>query len=114
MRIWRRLPRAGQDVPPDIYVTLVDSLFRDSRSLLMGSLAVVLAILLTAARTGDPLLFLCAAGAAAVSGLRTLEMKSYARQHAAANWTFEKAVSWEFRYALGTSAHIAVLGAWCV
>ncbi|MEA2933765.1 MAG: hypothetical protein QOD74_411 [Variibacter sp.] len=113
MRFWRRPHRAREDVPADVYISLVDSLFRDPRSLLMGSLAVVLAILLTAVKTGEPILFLCAAGAAAISGLRTMEMRAYAFSRPRIK-TVQEAARWEFRYAVGTSAHIALLGAWCV
>jgi hypothetical protein len=43
--------RHREDVPAEIYISIVDSLYGDSRSFVTGSIAVALAVLLTAWKT---------------------------------------------------------------
>jgi diguanylate cyclase (GGDEF)-like protein len=113
MGAWREPPRSatGQDMPADVYVSLVDSLFRDSRSMLIGAVAVVMAVLLTAVKTGEPLLFVCALAIAAVGLVRVLGVRAYDRAKVT---TAEAARRWEFGYVVGTSAHVALMGMSCV
>ena len=61
MRLWQRLTarRDGQPLPAEIYISLVDALFKDSRSLFVGSLAASITALITAWKTGEQALYLC-------------------------------------------------------
>ena len=55
-----RLAKRQDLLPPDIYIPLVDSLYRDGRTLLTGTFFVVGSILTTYWKTGEPLLLACA------------------------------------------------------
>jgi hypothetical protein len=72
--------RKRPDVPAEIYISIVDSLYRDTRSLFMGAVAVTLAVLVTAVRASEPLLFLCAAAVAVVAVARARGVQAYHRQ----------------------------------
>jgi diguanylate cyclase (GGDEF)-like protein len=116
MNVWSRLARRSrhkESVPADIYIPIVDSLYGDSRSLFLGSLAVTLAVFLTAWRTNEPLLYVCALALAVVAVLRWLLVRAY-RRHRAGIVTADDAHRWELRYTVGITAHIALLGAWCI
>jgi PAS domain-containing protein len=115
MSVWnfRSRLRPRHDVPAEIYISIVDSLYSDTRSLFMGAIAVSLAILVTAVNAGEPLLYFCAAAVAAVAGGRALGVSAYHRQRPEMK-TAQDAGRWEFQYAIGTSAQIALLGIWCV
>jgi len=54
MRFWqqRAAPGDSQPLPPEIYISLVDALFKDTRSLFVGSLAASITALITAWKTG--------------------------------------------------------------
>ena len=110
---WRSRLRQRRDVPAEIYISIVDSLYGDTRSLFMGAVAVSLAILATAVKTGEPLLYVCAAAVAVVAGVRAMGVQAYHRQRPHLT-TARDAGRWEFQYAVGTSVHIALLGVWCV
>ena len=110
---WRSRLRQRPDVPAEIYVSIVDSLYGDTRSLFMGAAAVTLAVLVTAWESGEPLLFICAAAIAVVSGVRAVGVRAYQRQRPNITTAYD-AGRWEFQYAVGTSVQIALLGVWCV
>jgi diguanylate cyclase (GGDEF)-like protein len=110
---WRARLRERKDVPMEIYVSIVDSLYGDSRSLFIGSLTVVLAVILTAWKTGEPLLYLCAMAMAIVMVARTAGVRAY-RDHRNTIHAVEDAHYWETAYAIGVSAHVALMGVWCV
>lgn len=109
----RRSPAEQQDVPADIYVSIVDSLYADTRSFAIGSIAVALAALLTGWKTHEPLLYVCAFALIIVAVLRGLGVRAYWRQRPQL-LTKADARRWELRYAIGVSAHVALLGLWCV
>lgn len=100
-------------VPLDIYLSLVDSLFAERRTLFIGSLAASAAVLLTAWKTGLWALYACAAAVALVGVARNWDMRRYARLHADIS-TLEDARHWERRYVLGASIFVALLGIWCL
>ena len=50
----------GRDIAPEIYIPLVDSLYQEGRTLLVGYTAATSAILLTYWKTGDIWLLACA------------------------------------------------------
>jgi diguanylate cyclase (GGDEF)-like protein len=115
MSVWkfRSRRRYRPDVPAEIYISIVDSLYSDTRSLFMGAIAVSLAILVTAVKVGEPLLYFCAAAVSAVAFARAIGVRAYHRQRPGMK-TAQDAGRWELQYAVGTSALIALLGIWCV
>jgi diguanylate cyclase (GGDEF)-like protein len=115
MFTWQRQARSRhkKEVPAEIYISIVDSLYGDSRSLFMGAVALSLTVLFTAWKASEPLLYLCALAVAVVSVIRALGVRAYQR-HRSRMTTADEASRWEFRYAIGTSAYVALLGTWCV
>jgi diguanylate cyclase (GGDEF)-like protein len=115
MSLWkfRSRRRDRPDVPAEIYISIVDSLYSDTRSLFMGAIAVSLAILVTAVKVGEPLLYFCAAAVSAVAFARAIGVRAYHRQRPEMK-TAQDAGRWELQYAVGTSVLIALLGIWCV
>ena len=105
--------RHRHDVPAEIYVSVVGSLYEEGRTLILGSIAVSLAILMTAWKTGEPLLYFCALAFAGVALVRALHVESFRKQRSSVA-TAEEARKWELRYVIGTTAHVSVLGAWCI
>src|SRR5262249_9943190 len=100
------------ELPPEIYVPLVDSLYEDGRTLLIGTIFVVGSVLVIYWKTGQPLLLAVALAIALVAGVRGLVMRAYARarpqikDNAAAR-------RWERRYVAGASTSVALLGTCC-
>jgi diguanylate cyclase (GGDEF)-like protein len=115
MVFWHRRPqrREAQEPPAEIYISLVESLFKDFRSLFVGSIAASVTALITAWKTGEPALYLCSLGIAVVACLRALDVRAFEqrREHLA---TVAEARRWESRYVVGAAAHVALLGIWCL
>ena len=84
-------------VPPDIYIPLVDSLYKDGRTLFTGTFFVVGSILTTFWKTGEPLFLVCAFAVVAVACTRGLMMRAYARVRTTVKSNAE-ARRWERRY----------------
>ena len=102
----------GQELPPEIYIPLVDSLYKEGRTLLVGFFMVVGAMLVTFWKTGNPLLLGCAGAFILIAGIRAHEMRAYAAVRAAIK-TSAAARRWEHRYVTGAAAALGVLGTWC-
>jgi diguanylate cyclase (GGDEF)-like protein/PAS domain S-box-containing protein len=107
-----------EDLPLEIYVSLVDWLYDGSFALLMGGAGASFAMLMTAWKTQYWPLWYCAAGFTLVTVFRGLDMFAYERaQSTRAQETpahlREIIQRWEFRYAVGTGIHHAILGVWC-
>jgi len=106
-----RISRTGHEaLPPEIYLPLVDSLYRDGRTLFAGSIFGAGSILLTYWKTGDVLLLYCMLMFVLVACARGLVMQGYFR---AAVTTTEAGRRWEHRYVAGAALSMAVLGVWC-
>ena len=103
--------RQQRDLPADIYIPLVDALYGDVRSMFLGSAAASLAALLTAWKTGEVLLLVCAIAIALVAGLRALDMRAYARIRPSLT-TIQPVRRWEHRYIVGAAAYATLLGGW--
>src|SRR5438270_810248 len=69
-------------LPPEIYIPLVDSLYKDGRTLLTGTFFVIGSIFTTYWKTGEPLLLACALAVIAVACARGLVMRAYLRVQA--------------------------------
>src|SRR5215475_13938207 len=102
----------GQELPQEIYIPLVDSLFKEGRTLLVGFFMVVGSILVTFWKTGEPLLLACAAAFVLIAGMRAQEMRAYAQVRGTVK-TNVAARRWEHRYVAGAASALGVLGAWC-
>ncbi|MBN8994042.1 MAG: EAL domain-containing protein [Rhizobiales bacterium] len=98
-------------VPLDIYASLVDALYDVRQSLFLGSLASAIAALLTAWKAQDWVLLVIAIAIVGVAWLRTLDMQNYAKLRDTL-LDREALRVWEYRYVVGSSVHVALLGAW--
>jgi len=107
-----RLAERELSVPSEIYIPLVDSLYKDGRTLLIGTVGVAASILATFWKTGEPLFLVCAVALVAVACARGLVMRAYAR---ARPMVKSNAVArrWERRYVAGAAASVGLLGIWC-
>lgn len=111
MNVKSRIPD-GHSLPADIYIPLVDSLYQEGRTLLVGSIFVVGSVLATYFHTGEPSLLVLAVLLTAVATVRGVLMKSY--QHCRSSVkTTEQARQWELSYSTGAAVTVGLLGAWC-
>src|SRR3984957_1534198 len=107
-----RTRQPHEALPPEIYLPLVDSLFKEARTLLVGTLFVIGSILVTYWKTGDPLILYCAIAVAVVACARGYMMHTYLRKREKVT-TPKLARRWEYRYGVGASIILALLGLWC-
>ena len=103
---------AHRALPPEIYIPLVDSLFKEGTALFMGVIFVVGSVISTYWKTGDPLILACAVAISLVACARGIMMKAYARVRTTVT-TIEAARRWEYRYSVGAAAILALLSIWC-
>ncbi len=104
--------RRAQEFPPEVYVALVDSLYQEGRTLLVGTIFIVGSVFTTYWKTGEPLLLACAVAFALVACVRGLIMRAYNRVRSSIH-NRETARRWEYRYVTGAAMSVALLGAWC-
>src|SRR5258708_29503998 len=113
-----RRRRQEEELPLEIYVSLVDWLYDGSFPLLSGGAGAAVAVLLTAWKTQNQLLWFCAACVALVTVVRALDMFAYERARSArAGETPAQSrrltQHWELRYAVGAAIQHLLLGLWC-
>jgi diguanylate cyclase (GGDEF)-like protein len=110
----RRLIWLGRDrkLPTEIYTSLVASLFSDPRTLLVGGAGSVAAAVISAWKTADEAIILCAAAIILVTLARANDMRAFGLERGKV-LTRSAAARWEFRYVVGAAAFMALLGAWC-
>jgi diguanylate cyclase (GGDEF)-like protein len=99
------------DLPAEIYIPLVDALYADLRSLVVGSAAASLAALLVAVKNAEPLIFLCAFAIILITGARAIDIRAYHRARPDLH-TVPQVRRWEDRYTVGAAAYAALLGGW--
>ena len=99
-------------LPPEIYLPLVDSLFKEGRTLLIGTFFVIGSVLVTYWKTGEILILYCAIAITLVACARGYMMSAYLRTRETVT-TAEIARRWEYRYGAGASVILALLGLWC-
>ncbi|BAT58973.1 cyclic di-GMP phosphodiesterase Gmr [Variibacter gotjawalensis] len=102
----------SKNLPADVYVSLVDALYREPLTLFIGALAAAGGVLLTAWTSGSFLLYGTAAVVVLAALLRLHDMRSFAKYRD--NLTAEKAWHWELRYIIGVAGVLLPLGAWCI
>jgi diguanylate cyclase (GGDEF)-like protein len=115
MRMWQALAAKtdqGRGVPTEIYVSLVDALYKDLRSLFIGAIAAAGTTLISAIYTHETILYVCSATFIIIGLLRAYDAKAYAFRPAVP-MSFDEAKAWELRYAVGSAAHVALLGVSC-
>jgi diguanylate cyclase (GGDEF)-like protein len=105
--------RSPAELPAEIYIPLVDSLYSEKRTLFLGSLAVSLAVVLTAWKDGNPWLYVCWVLLIAIAVGRALDMTTYAKRRSTLD-SVAAARRWEYRYVAGAAGFVGVLGGWCV
>ena len=106
-----RRPRQKEQLPAEIYVSLVDWLYNNSFAMLSGAVGAAIAVLLTAIKTDYWMLWYCAAAIGLIGALRAWDMHNYARLTVPR--TPELMREWEIRYAIGAGIHHLLLGIWC-
>jgi len=114
MFAFKRLIWVGHDrkLPTEIYTSLVASLFSDPRTLLVGALGSMASAVISAWKTGEPSLIICAIGIIGVSLARAADMQAFATRRETV-MTRAQAIRWELRYVVGAAAFMALMGAWC-
>ena len=99
------------ELPREVYLSLVDSLFGNFAAMLAGAICVTVAATLTAWKTQDPWLWACAAIVLAIGIARAIQMRRYEQDKPQ---TIAAAKRWEFHYAIGAVAYCGMLGIWCL
>jgi diguanylate cyclase (GGDEF)-like protein len=99
------------ELPREVYLSLVDSLFGHFAAMLAGAICVTVAATLTAWKTQDPWLWACAAIVLAIGIARAIQMRRYEQDKPQ---TIAAAKRWEFHYAIGAVAYCGMLGIWCL
>ena len=103
--------RTRKDLPPEIYIPLVDSLYSDGRSLFIGSVVVSLAAALTAWKTSEPFLDFFVVAFMLVTLARAVDMRGYWRTRPRLT-TVAPVRHWEHRYTFGAAVFAGLLGSW--
>jgi diguanylate cyclase (GGDEF)-like protein len=99
-------------LPAEVYIPLVDSLYSEIRTLFIGSLAISLSVLLTAWKSGDPVIYACWFILVAIATLRAFDMRGHFRERPRLT-NVAAARRWEHRYVAGAAGFVGVLGLWC-
>jgi diguanylate cyclase (GGDEF)-like protein len=108
---------AGQTKDPDlkmspsIYAALVDSLFQNPGPLFAGAVFAAVAAVMTALKTGDNLLWPCAALLIVTGAVRAFDMHRYKTRQSIL--TADEAGCWEIRYQIAAMFYAVALGIWC-
>ncbi len=100
-------------LPEAVKASLVASLYGDPRTLLVGSVGTLAAVLLTVWATAEPMFFGCAMSMLAVTLLRVREMDEF-RKHCAQGIPLHQVGEWEARYVAGAAAYVLLMGLWCL
>jgi diguanylate cyclase (GGDEF)-like protein len=108
----RRTRQPHEVLPPEIYLPLVDSLFKEGRTLLVGTLFVIASVLATYWKTGEILILYCALAITLVAAARGYMMRTYLRTRDTVT-TSEIARRWEYRYGASASVILLLLSVWC-
>jgi diguanylate cyclase (GGDEF)-like protein len=110
----RRVPiQPKQELPSEVYISLVGSLFTDPRALLVGAIGTISAALITAVKSGEPLLWLCTIALVVTACVRATDMHIFGRQEQRSN-DAKVIRKWELRYVIGSCIYVTLLGTWCL
>jgi diguanylate cyclase (GGDEF)-like protein len=101
---------SAADLPADLYVELVNALFKDGWSLAMGCAATSIAALITAVVTGSLILYGFSVSLPIIAALRLRVMVAHSR--AKLDDDLETVSRWKRSYVIGAAAYIAAQGSW--
>jgi diguanylate cyclase (GGDEF)-like protein len=100
-----------QKMSPSIYAALVDSLFQNPAPMFAGAVFAAVAAVMTALKSGDHLLWPCAALLIVTGAVRAVDMQKYKKRNSAL--TADEAGRWEIRYQIAAMFYAVALGIWC-
>jgi diguanylate cyclase (GGDEF)-like protein len=100
-----------QKMSPSIYAALVDSLFQNPAPMFAGAVFAAVAAVMTALKSGDHLLWPCAALLIVTGAVRAVDMQKYKKR--GASLTADEAGRWEIRYQIAAMFYAVALGIWC-
>jgi diguanylate cyclase (GGDEF)-like protein len=101
-----------REFPVEIYISMVDSLYADVRTFILGGMTAFAAALYAAYVSPERVLDYCALVLGIVTIVRTLHIMSYRRARTDVV-TYEAARRWERAYTIGANVNVFLLGAWC-
>jgi diguanylate cyclase (GGDEF)-like protein len=108
-----RRPAPGREAhPSQVSISLVDSLYKDGGTFLVGTILVAGPAFIIYWKTGEILFLSCALAIALVACVRGLLMHVYCRMRSTIT-SLESAKRWERRYLAGATVTHALLGVWC-
>ena len=99
-------------MPAIDYVSIVKSVYKDRRAMVMGALACTIGAAVTAYKTESPLLWAVAAGFVLVAVYRFIDMTLFLRAQIGPT-DVDAAARWEVRATYGATLFAFVAGAWC-
>jgi diguanylate cyclase (GGDEF)-like protein len=99
-------------MPAIDYVSIVKSVYKDRRAMVMGALACIIGVALTAFKTGSPVLWATAAGFVLITIYRFVDMTMFARAKIGPT-DVEAAAHWEMRATWGAAAFAYLSSFWC-
>ncbi|RDE09670.1 putative bifunctional diguanylate cyclase/phosphodiesterase [Pelagibacterium lacus] len=102
----------SRSLPTLDYVSIVASLYKDKRAMLVGMGATVIAVMLAAVKTGAPVLFALAVVFVVSTGFRYFNVLSFERNRPAAD-DREAAQYWEKRQMVHSTWTAVLYGMWC-
>ena len=106
-------PVPGREAPlSEISISLVDSLYKDGGTFLVGTILVTGPAFILYWKTGEILLLSCASAIVLVACVRGLLMYAYLHRRSSVT-SLESAKRWERRYLAGATVTHALLGVWC-
>jgi diguanylate cyclase (GGDEF)-like protein len=103
---------ARKSMPAIDYVSIVKSVYKDRRAMVMASMTCILAVAVTAYRTGSPILWGICAGFVLVTAYRYVMMTLFLRDEVGPT-DVEKAAVWEVKVTYGSVMFAFLCGAWC-
>ena len=107
----QKKPSNQEAMEPVLYAALVDSMLQNFWPMFVGTVCTAAATVMTALKTGNLLLWPCAALIVGIGTLRAFQMRKYERRTAVL--TFDQAKHLEPHYAIGAMVYAGVLGVWC-
>jgi len=102
-----------EQLPPDIYASLIDSLYAPFVSFALGAAVPPIAGGIAAWRTGNIWLTVLSLGAALVAGVRVLILLEYRKRSPAVGVDAAVLRRWERLYELGAAIYAACIGGMC-
>ncbi|MBX9990603.1 MAG: EAL domain-containing protein [Phreatobacter oligotrophus] len=114
MSVTRKGPEnTARELPVEVYVSMVDALYEDVRSLLLGVLAALAGTVYVAVVTGNPILIGFPFAIVLIAAGRVLRMRAYRRERRDVR-SAEQARRWEREYTIGANLLVFTIGLWCL